>query len=171
VHDLVSALPNAKGGLVNLGKKFSTANEHNLAVRRHHENKEDKLITSATTQKRQDLMDFIERELVSEPAVKAVIGIGSLSSGLARPDSDIDAIIFLNPFEWYIVPAEFKWRPSDRSFQSIFSHMPESEKYMQFDFARFDLAQWSDLSFEWAEARCAELQDGWHLIGLGKLSS
>jgi hypothetical protein len=119
------------------------------------------LTTSATTQKRQDLMAFIEHELASEPAVQAVIGIGSLASGFARPDSDIDAIIFLDPFDWYIVPAEFKWSPSDRSFHSIFSHMPESEKYMQFDFARFDLAQWSDPSFEWAEARCAELREGW----------
>lgn len=119
------------------------------------------MITPATTQKRQDLMAFIERELISEPAIQAIIGIGSLASGLARPDSDIDAIIFLDPFEWYIVPAEFKWRQSDRSFHSIFSHMSETEKYMQFDFARFDLAQWSDPSFEWAEARCAELHEGW----------
>jgi len=32
VRDLVSALPNAKGGLINLGKKFSMANEHNWAL-------------------------------------------------------------------------------------------------------------------------------------------
>ena len=31
-QDLVATLPNAKGGLINLGKKFSTANEHNWAL-------------------------------------------------------------------------------------------------------------------------------------------
>ena len=106
-------------------------------------------------------MAFIERNLEPEPAVEAVVGIGSIASGLARQDSDIDAIVFLDPFNWYIIPAEFKWRQSDRSFHSIFSHMSGPEKYTQFDFARFDLTQWSDPSFEWAEARCAELREGW----------
>lgn len=32
---------------------------------------------------------------------------------------------------------------------------------MQFDFARFELAQWTDPSFEWPEGRCAELHEGW----------
>ena len=32
VRDLVSAIPNAKGGLISLGKKFSMANEHNWAL-------------------------------------------------------------------------------------------------------------------------------------------
>ena len=106
-------------------------------------------------------MVFIERELVPEPAVQAVIGIGSIVSGLARPDSDIDAIIFLDPFDWYIVPAEFKWSPSDNSFHSIFSQVFGLEECMQFDFARFDLTQWADSSFEWPEERCAELHEGW----------
>jgi len=106
-------------------------------------------------------MVFIERELVPEPAVQAVIGIGSIVSGLARPDSDIDAIIFLDPFDWYIVPAEFKWCPSDNSFHSIFSQVSGLKECMQFDFARFDLTQWADSSFEWPEERCAELHEGW----------
>jgi hypothetical protein len=106
-------------------------------------------------------MVFIERELVPEPAVQAVIGIGSITTGLARPDSDIDAIVFLDPFDWYIVPAEFKWRPSDNSFHSIFGQEPGLEHCLQFDFARFDLAQWLDPAYEWPEGRCAELQEGW----------
>ena len=32
VRDLVAALPNAKGGMINLGKKYSMANEHNWAL-------------------------------------------------------------------------------------------------------------------------------------------
>lgn len=119
------------------------------------------MTTPATARKRQDLMVFIERELAPEPAVQAVIGIGSIASGLARPDSDIDAILFLDPLDLYIVPAEFKWRPSDRSFHSIFSQAPGLEEALQFDFARFDLTRWADPSFEWPEQRCAELHEGW----------
>ncbi len=63
-------------------------------------------------------MNFIEIELAREPAVQAVIGIGSIASGLARADSDIDAVVFLDPFDAYIIPAEFVWHPSDRSFCS-----------------------------------------------------
>ena len=106
-------------------------------------------------------MVFIERELVPEPAVQAVVGIGSIASGLARPDSDIDAIVFLDPFDWYIIPAEFKWCPADNSFHSIFSQASGSEKWMQFDFARFDLSRWADSAFEWPEERRAELHEGW----------
>jgi predicted nucleotidyltransferase len=119
------------------------------------------LITAATVQKRQELTIFIERELEPNPAVQAVIGVGSVASGLARPDSDIDAIIFLDPFDPYIVPAEFKWRPSDGSFHSIFSQELGLEACLQFDFARLDLDQWADPSCQWPEGRCAELHDGW----------
>lgn len=106
-------------------------------------------------------MVFIERELEPEPAVQAVVGIGSIASGLARQDSDIDAIVFLDPFNWYIIPAEFKWCPADNTFHSIFNQAFVEEKWMQFDFARLDLAQWADASFEWPEERCAESHEGW----------
>jgi hypothetical protein len=106
-------------------------------------------------------MVFIERELVSEAAVQAVIGIGSVANGLARPDSDIDAIIFLDPFDWYIVPAEFTWCPSDGSIHGIFNQESGPEESIQFDFARYDLARWADPSFEWPEGYCAELCEGW----------
>jgi hypothetical protein len=104
---------------------------------------------------------FIERELEPEPAVQAVVGIGSIASGLARQDSDIDAIVFLDPFNWYIIPAEFKWCLADNTFHSIFNQASVAEKWMQFDFARLDLAQWADAFFEWPEERCAELHEGW----------
>jgi len=123
--------------------------------------KEEILTTSATFHKRQDLMIFIEHELAPEPAVQAVVGIGSIASGLARQDSDIDAIVFLDPFDWYITPAEFQWCPADNTFHSIFNQASAAEKWMQFDFARLDLAQWADSSFEWLEERCAELHEGW----------
>jgi hypothetical protein len=119
------------------------------------------MTTPATLQKRQILQNFIEIELAPEPAVQAVIGIGSIASGLARDDSDIDAIVFLDPFDAYIIPAEFVWRPADRSFHSIFIQAPEPEKMLQFDFQRFDLAQWMAPSFEWPEGFCSELSMGW----------
>ena len=118
------------------------------------------MITTATIQKRQDLMTFIERELAPEPSVQAIIGIGSVATGLARPNSDIDAIVFLDPFDWYVVPAEFKWRPADGSFHSIFSPEAGLEESIPFDFARLDLAQWIDPSYDWPEGRCAEMCAG-----------
>lgn len=104
-------------------------------------------------------MNFIELELAPESAVQAVIAVGSIASGLARVDSDIDAVVFLDPFDAYIVPAEFVWRPSDRSFHSIFIHEPENK--LQFDFHRLDLTQWMDPSFHWPEEICSELSTGW----------
>lgn len=119
------------------------------------------MTTPATIKKRQVLMHFIEMELAPEPAVQAVIATGSIASGLARADSDIDAIVFLDPWDAYIVPAEFVWRPADRTFHSIFIHEPVLENKLQFDFHRFDLTQWMNPSFEWPEANCAELSTGW----------
>ncbi len=119
------------------------------------------MTSSATLQKRQELMTFIRRQLISEPAVQAVVGIGSIANGSARADSDIDAIVFVDPFDWYVTPAEFVWCPADGTFHSIFSQAPGIEHCTQFDFARFDLAQWVEPSFEWPEARRAELRNGW----------
>jgi hypothetical protein len=119
------------------------------------------MATPATAQKRAELLLFIERALVHEPAVRAVVGIGSLASGLARPDSDIDAIVFLEPFDPYIVPAEFKWLPADGSFHSIFSAQPGLEQAIEIDLARLDLAEWAAPTFAWPEGRCAELAEGW----------
>jgi hypothetical protein len=115
------------------------------------------MTTSATLQKRQELLDFIELELRPEPAVQGVIGVGSIANGLARPDSDIDAIVFLDPFDPYLTPAEFVWCPAERSFHSIFSDAVG----IQFDFQRFDLKQWADPAFAWPEGYCAELRAGW----------
>ncbi|RPJ45274.1 MAG: hypothetical protein EHM21_09520, partial [Chloroflexi bacterium] len=119
------------------------------------------MATPAVIQKRQELMNFIEVELAPEPAVQAVIGIGSIASGLARADSDIDAIVFLDPWDAYIIPAEFIWRPADRTFHSIFSSEPGLEEGIQFDFQRFDFPRWVDPSFEWPEGYCSELSLGW----------
>jgi predicted nucleotidyltransferase len=123
------------------------------------------MITQATVKKRQDLRAFTERVLIPEAAVQGVIGIGSIATGLARSDSDIDAVVFLDPFDAYIVPAEFLWNPAEGTFHSIFSE--GTEESLQFDFLRLDMAQWADPSYPWPEARCAELCEGWPAFDRG----
>lgn len=119
------------------------------------------MISKATARKRRDLETFVARVLANEPAVQAVIGIGSIASGLARPDSDVDAVLFLDPYDLYIAPAEAIWRPSDGSFRSIFSVEPERDEDVQLDLHRLDLAVWGDPAYPWPEGLRAELAQGW----------
>lgn len=119
-------------------------------------------MTAATQQKRQELSAFIEAELAPYSAVQGVVGVGSIASGLARPGSDIDAVVFFDPYDAYIVPAESIWLPSSRTFHSIFSRAPGvQETGIQLDLARYDLAQWSDPDFAWPEPVCSGLRAGW----------
>lgn len=115
-------------------------------------------MTPATEEKRAQLKEFIEQVLEPEPAVRAVVGIGSIATGHMRPESDIDAVVFLDPLDLYIVPAEAIWRVEDRTFHSIFS---EEVRGIQLDFTRLDWGQWSDPDFEWPEGDRAELSHGW----------
>jgi predicted nucleotidyltransferase len=114
--------------------------------------------TDVTKEKRAALKSFIRRVLEPEPAVKAVVGIGSIATGHVRPDSDIDAVIFLDPFDLFIAPAEAIWRPEDNTFHSIFSDNVEGT---QLDFTRLDWKQWADPDIEWSEGHRAELSTGW----------
>jgi hypothetical protein len=117
-------------------------------------------MTPATLQKRRDLTAFVQRVLAPEPAVRAVIAIGSVATGRARPDSDIDAVLFLDPYDVFIVPAEFKWCPADGSFHSIFEDL-RAQGAIQIDFFRLHLARWADPAYDWPEGRQAELAAGW----------
>ena len=112
----------------------------------------------ATKTKRTELSRFIQQEVVTEPSVQGLVVIGSVAKGIARADSDIDAVIFLDPFDLYAIPAEFKWRSSDRSFHGIFS---EVENSIQIDFKRLNLQEWSKPTYAWPESICAELSEGW----------
>ena len=115
-------------------------------------------MTPETEQKRKQLQHFIEDVLVGEPAVKGVVAIGSMATGHMIPQSDIDAIIFLDPFDHYIVPAEAIWQPDEDTFYSIFN---EQVTGIPVDFARLNWQQWSDPNFAWPEGRKAELSMGW----------
>jgi hypothetical protein len=118
--------------------------------------------TAATLQKRRQLIDFIAQFLKPEPAIRAVVGVGSIAFGTMRPDSDIDAVIFMDPVDHYIVPSESKWVPDSNTFHSIFSDDPAVHKTgIQFDFHHADLKEWSDPGFEWSEGQCAAFVDSW----------
>jgi hypothetical protein len=87
-----------------------------------------------------------------------MIAIGSVAKGTARLDSDIDAVVFLKPFDLYAVPAEFKWMPDQGTFHGIFSDVRNAN---QFDFHRIDLQEWSNPTNVWPASICAELSEVW----------
>jgi len=118
------------------------------------------MITPSTEAKREQFKGFIQQVLAPEEAVKAVVGIGSLASGHMRPDSDLDAIVFLDPFDLYIVPAEAIWQSGDDTFYSIFD-TAHQDNGLQVEFARLPYQQWASVDFEWPEERRAELSKGW----------
>jgi predicted nucleotidyltransferase len=119
-------------------------------------------MTPSTEQKRAQFKRFIQEVLEPETAVKGVVGIGSIATGRMRPDSDIDAIIFLEPFDYHIVPAEAIWDPETNTFHSIFVDNEQlQEQGLQVDFLRLKWEQWADPSFAWPEPRKAELHQGW----------
>src|SRR5262245_45502827 len=112
----------------------------------------------ATQRKRTELSRFIQREVIRETSVQGVVVIGSVAKGIARADSDIDAVVFLDPFDLYAVPAEFKWQPEEGTCHGIFSDVKYS---IQLDFNRLDLQEWSKPTHAWPETLCAELGNGW----------
>jgi predicted nucleotidyltransferase len=118
--------------------------------------------TPATEVKRRQLLGFVERKLAPYAAVRGVVAIGSIATGTSRLGSDIDAYLFLSPFDPYLVPAESVWRPRDDTFHSIFSDDPTlDEEGIQLDLHRVDFEEWSSPGFEWPEPARAELAGGW----------
>ena len=115
-------------------------------------------MNSATKRKRTELSRFIQREILPETSVQGVVVIGSVAKGVARADSDIDAVIFLEPYDLYAIPAEFQWRFDDGSFHGIFK---EVENSIQLDLKRLNLQEWSKPTHVWPESICAELGGGW----------
>ena len=115
------------------------------------------MTSTVTREKRTHLQRYIARELESIEAVRGVIAIGSLATGQAHDGSDIDAIIFLDPYDEYIVPVEATWLEADNTYHSIFNGVDG----IDIDLQRLDLAQWRDPAFEWPEPRRAELKNGW----------
>lgn len=111
-----------------------------------------------TAQKRAELSDYIRREVIDDMVVQGIVVIGSVAKGIARANSDIDAFVFLDPYDQYAVPAEAKWNPATGAFYGIMSHV---EGAIQLDFKRVDLGKWSESAHVWPEAVRAELSEGW----------
>lgn len=123
---------------------------------------------SPSERKRAQLRGFIMSQLAPHESVRGVVATGSVAIGRARqgdatvPGSDIDAVVFMDPLDPYLLPAEFVWRPADNTYHSIFADDPELDRVgVQLDIDRFDLATWRSPDFTWPEPRRAELADGW----------
>lgn len=114
-----------------------------------------------TSRKREELLAYVDAHLAPHPAVRGVVAIGSVATGLARADSDVDAVVFLEPVDPYLAPAEAIWRPDDDTFHSIFADVPRlSSENVQLDLHRLDLAALR-AQVEWPEHLRSELADGW----------
>ncbi len=121
-----------------------------------------------TDRKRQQLLDYTMSELAPHDAIRGVVATGSVAIGRARagdetvPGSDIDAVVFMDPLDLYLLPAEFVWCPTDSTYHSIFANDPELDRVgTQLDLDRLDLPTWQSPDFDWPEPRKAELADGW----------
>jgi hypothetical protein len=118
--------------------------------------------SAETVGKRLQLRMAIDSLLAPHDAVRGVVAVGSVASGRAREDSDIDAMVFMEPVDFYIVPAESIWCPSDDTFHSIFTCDEAVEKEgIQLDLKLCDYRQWCSAGFEWPEPQRAALAEGW----------
>ncbi len=104
--------------------------------------------------KREQLENYIHTELEGHPGVRGVVLTGSVATGDAREDSDIDITVFLNPFRKDIMPHEFIWDPKTREYFSIWDEHPG----VQIDAKRLDLEK--ERRREWKEAEKSELAEG-----------
>lgn len=119
-------------------------------------------ITPATSTKRRQLEQAISQLLSPAPCVQGVIAVGSVALGEARPDSDIDALVFMDPIDDFVVPRESIWCPWDDSFHSIFSQDDRVQtEGIPLDFEILDLKDWSDPEFFVSEPQRAGLAAGW----------
>lgn len=119
-------------------------------------------MTPETLAKRSQLSHFIARKLAPFVAVKGVVAIGSVGMGTAHAESDLDLVVFLDPFDLYIVPAEALWHEADDTYYSIFveDEAIQAQGY-QVDALRLDWQQWRDPASDWPEERRSELGSGW----------
>ena len=112
----------------------------------------------ATERKRKDLQLVI----APVPAFGAVVAVGSVGSGRVRDRSDIDAVVFMDPVDRFILPTESIWCPWDNSFHSIFVKDRRIQRDgIHLDLMYRDLQKWSQDSFEWPEPDKAGLVKGW----------
>jgi hypothetical protein len=117
---------------------------------------------SPAARKREQLLQYTRAHLAPHRSVSAVVAVGSVATGLARADSDIDAVVFMDPLDLHVAPAEAIWRPTDDTYHSIFDD-DESLHLdgIQLDLTRLDLTVWRKPEHHWPEHLRAALADGW----------
>jgi hypothetical protein len=119
-------------------------------------------LTAATRKKRADLMLAIERLFAPASCVIGVVGVGSIALNTASEGSDIDVLVFMDPLDEYVVPAESIWCPWDDSFHSIFTEDQRVQNEgIQLDCKLCDLKQWQTDDAVWTEGQRAGLAHGW----------
>jgi hypothetical protein len=117
--------------------------------------------TSPAERKLTALDAFIRTHLAPYAAVRGVVVTGSVARGDAREGSDIDAYVFMDPLDPYIVPAESIWDPRDDTFHSIFSDDVWLDlNGLQLDLHRVDINTWAECGTPWPEPVRAELAEG-----------
>jgi predicted nucleotidyltransferase len=118
-------------------------------------------VNADADRKRDQLAEYTRDQLAPHASVQAVVAIGSVATGQARPGSDIDAVVFMDPLDLYVAPAESIWLPRDNSYHSIFADDPMLEADgIQLDLHRRDLTIWRSDDFVWPEHSRAELAEG-----------
>lgn len=119
-------------------------------------------LTPATRKKRADLMLAIERLLMPASCVIGVVSVGSIALNTASEGSDIDVLVFMDPLDEYVVPAESIWCPWDDTFHSIFTEdMRVQSEGIQLDCKLCDLKQWQTNNTVWTEGQRAGLAGSW----------
>lgn len=119
-------------------------------------------MNSTTAEKRAQFQQFVQQVLAPDSAVKGVVGIGSIATGTMHPASDVDAAIFLDPFDYFVIPAEAIWDPNTDTFHSIFSDDAALKAHgLELDFLRLDWHKWTAPDFTWPEGYRAEVSAGW----------
>ncbi len=115
-----------------------------------------------TQERRALFQQFVQQMLQADTAVKGVIGIGSMAAGSMCPDSSAEAVVFLHPFDYFVIPAEAIWDPLTHRFHSIFSEDSFlRENGLKLDLLRLDWAQWAAPEFVWPEGHRAAFSTGW----------
>jgi hypothetical protein len=119
-------------------------------------------MTTVTDKKRKDLLFVVERLLAPHDCVIGVVAVGSVATGTARPDSDIDALVFMSPLNKYIVPVEALWHPSDDTFHSVFTNDDIlRDGSIPIDFKLCDFEVWQQNDSIWTDGQRAGLAEGW----------
>jgi hypothetical protein len=121
-----------------------------------------KEITTATRKKRNDLLLAVDRLFAPAPCVIGVVGVGSIALNTASDGSDIDVLVFMDPIDEYVVPAESIWCPWDDTFHSIFTEDQRVQtEGIQLDCKLCDVQQWQTDDAIWTEGQRAGLAHGW----------